>query len=96
MREGKSIQKKALQQDRPLLESNRCLLGFEWGGDGWGEKLTGEIGARRDAMILRQVDVPFLRVNRASGAAWRDALEVVCLISVETLTSACKLSSARS
>jgi len=47
-------------------------------------------------MILRQVDVPFLRVNSVSGAARRDVLEVVCLISVETLTSACKLSSARS
>lgn len=47
-------------------------------------------------MILHQVDVPCLHVNSTSGEAERDVLQVICLISVETLTSACKLSPARS
>lgn len=47
-------------------------------------------------MILHQVDVPCLHANSASGEARRDVLQVICVISVETLTSACKLSPARS
>lgn len=47
-------------------------------------------------MILHQVDVPCLHANSAPGEARRDVLRVICLISVETLTSACKLSPARS
>lgn len=47
-------------------------------------------------MILHRVDVPCPHVNSASGEARRDVLQIACLISVEALTSACKLSSVRS
>lgn len=47
-------------------------------------------------MILHQVDVPCPHVNSASGEAQRDVLQIACLISIEALTSACKLSSVRS